>query len=352
MKAKFIITLMIVCFLGNLNGITTGSGASSLVFDGMGSRSLGLNEAAVAIGSGAEAISANPALIYSIEKLSLSFMYLKWFFDMNYIYFAGALPSPVKSFGGAFGLSFTRFGSSEFDKYTEESSSPNSTSANDYNISLSYARVIEANLSAGISLKFVNSTLDEYSSTAFAIDIGLLYNLEKDMKLPILLAAAVQNLGTSLKFISETSPLPLNIKAGVGYNLLFAKNHNLMVNAEVNFPNDGEMIFRTGLEYSLIKKVTGLKLLSVRCGVQPVGRKNNLFTLGVGSELPLSQYVKDYQFSVDYALLPVGELGFTHSISVSIIFKEDVAKLFGLEASTENEKSGKKDENLGNKNEM
>jgi len=327
----FTILLLILSFVNKSIAVSVnGSPSSVLTFDGMGSRSLALNESVVAIGSGSEAISANPALISKIDKLNLSVMYLSWFESMSYIYFAGAMPVPAKSFKGVVGLSIASFNSGNFDKFSEGSSSPENISANDYSIALGYARGIDDKSAIGVNLKFAQSTLDKYSANAILLDLGGTYSLAESLNFPILLAFAVQNIGTSFKFDSENSPAPMNIKVGIGYNKLLAKSHNLTADIEGNFPNDSGTIARIGIEYSFISKVYGLKLFSLRVGLQPIGRANNLFTLGVGSELPLSQYVKDYQFNIDYALVPAGELGLTHSVTVSMIFKEDVEKLFGL----------------------
>lgn len=334
MRVLIILTTILI-FAVNISAKVTATGASSATFDAIGSRSLALKESVTAIGSGAESISANPALISRIEKLNLSMMYLKWFADMNYIFFATAFPLEIKKFKGTLGLAITTFSSGDFEKFIEGSStSEGNTSANDYNIAISYARNIYEDLQTGVNLKIIRSTLDEYSATAFAADIGIIYNLDKQIKelsgksVPLLLGISVQNIGSSQKFISEGTPLPMNIKFGLGYNYLLMKNHNFMADLDFNVPNDGEFIARLGIEYSYIDKLNDLKIVSVRVGVQPTGRANNLFSVGVGSQLPLVDYLKDYQFSVDYAMIPLTELGYNHAITVSVIFKEDISKLF------------------------
>jgi len=42
--------------------------------------------------------------------------------------------------------------------------------------------------------------------------------------------------------------------------------------------------------------------------------------------LPLSKYVKDYKFQLDYAFLPLGDLGYNHVVTLKIIFEKAVQK--------------------------
>jgi len=323
---------------GNIfSASVTGTGATSLMFDAMGSRSLSLKESVTAIATGPEAINANPALIANIDRLNLSLMYLKWFADMSFLYFASALPLPIANFNGKVGIAITTFSSGEFDKMIEGSSSAaGKTSANDFNIALSYAQNIDKDIQAGANIKIIRSTLDEYSATSIGLDLGATYNLDSQIGIPILGAVAVQNIGTSQKFVSTGTPLPMNIKVGFGYNYLLMKNHNILGDIDFNFPNDSDIIARIGIEYSYISKVKNLKLLSVRMGFQPMGRKNNLFSIGVGSELPLADYgLKDYQITLDYAMVPISDMGYNHAITLTVKFKNEISTLFMGEGEKE-----------------
>ncbi len=327
----FCIFLITIFFLySDISADVTGTGVASLMFDAVGSRSLALKEAVTAIGTGPESITANPALISTINNLSFSMMYLKWFAGMNFLFFAGAMPIPAENFEGTAGIAVTTFSSGDFEKFVEGSpTSEGTTSANDYNIAISYARNIMPALQTGINLKIIHSTLDEYSETVIGADMGIVYNLIQ-LQNPVKIGLVVQNIGSSQKFISEGTPLPMNIKTGLGfYN--HVHNHVIITDFEVNFPNDSGFIIRLGMEYSYMSKANNLKIFSLRGGYQPAGRKNNVFSVGIGSELPLSSYVKDYKFSIDYAMIPLGELGYNHAVTVNVLFNEDVSRLLGIE---------------------
>ncbi len=339
----FCIFLIIFFLYSDISADVTGTGAASLMFDALGSRSLALKESVTAIGSGPEAIAANPALISTIDKLSISMMYLKWFAGMNFLFFAGAMPLPLSNFEGTVGLAVTAFSSGDFEKFVEGSpGSEGTTSADDYNIAVSYARNVGHDFQTGINLKIIQSTLDEYSETSIGADMGIVYSVIQ-LQNPLKIGLAVQNIGSSQKFISEGTALPMNIKAGLGYFFTFAKMHNLIADFDVNYPNDSELITRLGIEYSFMSKLN-LKIASFRIGLQPTGRKNNMFSIGMGSELPLSSYVKDYQFSIDYAMVPLDELGYNHAVTVNILFNEGVSKLFGVEKIEEKKEEQEKAE--------
>ena len=86
---------------------------------------------------------------------------------------------------------------------------------------VSYGRMFTEKLSLGAILKFASSSLfGRESAAAFAADIGTLYfppieNLS--------ICGAIQNLGTSSKFVEKSNPLPFSAFLALGYFLGFNK---------------------------------------------------------------------------------------------------------------------------------
>jgi len=107
-------------------------------------------------------------------------------------------------------------------------------------------------------------------------------------------------------------------------------SHLIIADLDVNSPN----IVRTGIEYAFITKMY-MKMVSLRLGLQPAGRNNSLLSVGVGSELPFLNTSEDYQFSLDYAMIPLGELGYNHAVTFNILVKEKVSVLFGMQEEPE-----------------
>jgi len=119
----------------------------------------------------------------------------------------------------------------------------------------------------------------------------------------------VQNVGTKMKFVDKKEKLPLNVKAGVAYDI----STNWLVALDVNSPIDGEVNIGAGTEY-VYKVKKGIEVAG-RAGYSTVtkdaGGLNGITAgLGLGYE----------GYSLDYAFVPFGDLGDTHRLSFGIRF--------------------------------
>ena len=86
-------------------------------------------------------------------------------------------------------------------------------SAGDMAVSLSLARLMEENLYYGVTGKFIYSSIADYSSSALALDAGLLYLIPGDN--PIALGVSLSNIGTQLDPYGDTKEsLPVELKIG------------------------------------------------------------------------------------------------------------------------------------------
>ena len=124
------------------------------------------------------------------------------------------------------------------------------------------------------------------------------------------MGAALQNVGTKLKYVSDEESLPMNIKVGSAY----AVKKNWLAVLDINYPSDGQLYCGLGTEYC--KKVNDKISVAGRVGYntrnKDTGGLNGL-TVGMGMKY------KGYSF--DYAFVPYGDLGNTNRISFSILFK-------------------------------
>lgn len=75
----------------------------------------------------------------------------------------------------------------------------------------------EGELSAGASVKGIQSRIDRYSGTGLAVDLGLRHRLPK---VPLTLAATALNVGQGPKLFSERSPLPTSFGMAASYRAL------------------------------------------------------------------------------------------------------------------------------------
>ncbi len=118
----------------------------------------------------------------------------------------------------------------------------------DWAMTLSYADQI-SNLAAGLSLKLIHQELGSASGNAYAVDMGLQYDLLKffhsrnlaeanDPTLGLKVGAAVQNWGTKISLLDESqaSPLPRKLSFGTSLNTcLRLRDFDPNSNAPVGF---------------------------------------------------------------------------------------------------------------------
>jgi len=111
-----------------------------------------------------------------------------------------------------------------------------------------------------------------------------------------------------VKFIDETDPLPLNIKAGAAYKVL----KDLTVACDLDeYIIDNKLYASVGAEYWL-KNVLALRS-GYRFGYD-TSSLGGIVGLGVGAG------VKIWGVTLDYAFVPFGDLGDTHRVSFGAKF--------------------------------
>ncbi len=184
-----------------------------------------------------------------------------------------------------------------------------SFSASDMALTLAYAKkdILKDSLprlDGGFSVKFIRSAIDDKTAFAAAVDAGAIYRATPKMNLSL----AARNLGTKMKFDSESDPLPLNLSAGALYRV----SENLNAVAEVNEYLQDEKIYPAiGAEYWF------RKAFALRGGYKFGYDTSNL---GAAVGLSLGFGIKVAGLGVDYAFLPFGDLGSIHRFGMWLQF--------------------------------
>lgn len=212
-------------------------------------------------------------------RSEVNLMYAKWLpelsDDLHYSFMS--FTSGVEGWG-TFGLNatllyygtFIRTGESgpevlgEFDSY-------------DFAMSGSFGTALTSRLTGGISAKVIYSKLADQgagrekgkgTSTGFALDFGLLYQLTQRLNLGI----AVTNIGPRMAYIdaAQSDDLPRNLAFGFKYDLIQSEYNRLLITIEANKLlvgiGDGfseelkQTVFNGGGEFSY------MNLLAVRAG--------------------------------------------------------------------------------------
>ena len=256
----------------------------------------------------------NPAGLAAISGASGSIGFFKHLMDIN----AGSASysTEIEDWGrfGA-GIIYTNYGS--FAETDAAGTELGTFSANDLALSIGYAASVEENLYLGGAVKFIYSGLADYTSTAVAADIGILYAIP-DSRLAF--GASIRNLGAQLSTYNGTrEDLPLDVSVGASVTpkglplLLNVGFHRLTDDA----PTMGERFryFTVGGEFTLSK------VLQFRVGYDNARRKD--FKIGSSADMAgfsagVGILVSSYR--IDYAMSSLGKAGLLHRFSLCTSF--------------------------------
>ncbi|OGR64564.1 MAG: hypothetical protein A2X31_08410 [Elusimicrobia bacterium GWB2_63_22] len=274
----------------------------------VGARAAAMGGAYSAVAEEASAIYWNPAGLVQIPKLSAVFMRAQYVEDISYQYAAYAHRLNYDSVLAA-SILMTDIGS--IDRTDVSGNTLGAFTPRDQVFTLSYSKAVlefsdkDIDVSIGVSAKYIRSTIVE-SAKAYAGDIGIMtYNFGD---IPYRLAVTATNMGGGLKYAEESNPLPLTLKLGGAINPF----RNMLVAADVVFPKSNRPNVLFGAE--LATAPNELTRLCVRGGLNAQQIRDGLtgFSMGLGATL--------HFFSLDYAFVPMGELGTTHRISLTFDF--------------------------------
>ncbi len=296
---KFVYSFLIL-FLLSSTTFTYAAGTVSASSDliGVGARPEGMGSAFVAISDDVNAININPAGIVQLSKEEITFMHNAWMEDVTQEYISYAKPLNESS---AIGGSFIYVDAGKMPYYTPENEFQRMGPAlKSFAVSVAYAKRFGTNTSVGANFKFIRDKIATYSGNSYAIDLGVIHQLPNS---PIRIAGALQNIGTGIKYATETEPLPFNVKIGLAY---ISKELPLIVSADGNFMKGCDPQFNFGAEYKYEN------LLSLRIGYNSDDDLDNGITFGAG--------FSQENFNLDYAFVPMGTFGDSHRVSLTFKF--------------------------------
>ncbi|MDA8243418.1 MAG: PorV/PorQ family protein [Elusimicrobia bacterium] len=300
MKTRAIITAVLLTCAAARAGVCadkTGTGTAAFLKLPVDARGAALGETAAVPAAGAMALFQNPAGLAYGGAAAFAFSHSMLVEDLSYDVLGAAVP--LRSAGTvALGAQYLRYGS--IDSLDNTGAPAGTISPRDSAISAGYAFAATEGFYLGGSLKYISSRISGSARTA-AADLGLI--VEDD---EVSAGVAVQNLGKGLKFGSETSPLPYNVKLGAAAHF----SGNWRWAADFNFPGDGPAWLGVGAEYSFVSG-PGLTLLG-RAGYNTSAldtREINGLSLGFGlARGPLS---------LDYSFSTMGMLGSNSRLSLA-----------------------------------
>lgn len=295
---------------GDFNSGAKGTTGAAFLTMGMGARAVGMSGAYSAVAADASAVSWNPAGLVRAPELSVMFMHASYLADISFDYLSFAHSNGSTAFGGS--VAYLNGGNVE---HTDAAgNSLGNFQPRDYAGALSYAADLEVlgaekgKYSFGVSGRYISSKLIE-SAGAFAFDAGLAARTSIDGKV-LRLALVAQNLGSGMKFDKESDPLPMTFKAGGALNM----SKDWLLSADVAASRGNAPYVCAGAEHTAYRG-GDLRVL-LRFGVSSLTLGDisgvNAVSGGLG--------VVARNLAVDYAVVPFGDLGLTHRLSLTMKF--------------------------------
>ncbi|MBI4727311.1 PorV/PorQ family protein [candidate division TA06 bacterium] len=235
----------------------------------------------------------NPAGLADLSSLTMTASLAPTYLDMSYGYLSAALPYRRNTFG----LAISYFNYGDLQGWDQNGLNPASFNAMDLGLAMLYARSFPGHkMALGGSLKLLREPIENESATAVMLDAGATKRINR-----FTLGVSLKNLGSGLKFNSESSGLPVTLSAGGTYYFI---DLPLVPAISLDVPFDGHPVISLGAEYSLAN------YLSLRTGLRTERDQ------GFASWLRGGFGVNYNGFGVDYAMIPGNELGYTHVVTI------------------------------------
>jgi hypothetical protein len=296
-----------------------GTSAATFLDLGFGARPLGFGEAYVAMADDVSAVHYNPAGL-SLPQPAMKAApgaYEMLFTHTQYV--QGVALDQLGLVRRPWGLSVTNLRVGGIEGRTLETDSASNFGASDVAVGLSYGRTL-GSFGLGATVKYIHESIGSAGADAYAVDFGALHRFESA---PVSVGADLANLGTPVRFIDQAYPLPLVLRTGATYGQTKDFPHALSL--QVDWSRDYSPVVRFGAEYN------GFGPFALRAGYRTFagGQRDAVLGKTLGSAtsgftefygLFLGMGLQTKLGNLDYAVLPFGELGLAHRVSLQLRF--------------------------------
>ncbi len=290
-------TILFALFMISQSLFAGGEGTTGAQFLklGIGARPAALGESFTGVADDINSLYWNPAGLAEIQQFEASVSGAALYEDIFYGFLG--LGKKVSDTGGL-GLGVMYLGMDKMSGFDAFGNPASAYTAHDLSIGVSYGMSFSNRFMMGLGAKTISQKIENESAKGFAVDFGALYKANEKLNF----GASVLNIGPAMGFHEEFK-LPSALRAGSSYKF----TPNFLLCSDVNIPQDYQASFHIGSEY-LYKDVFAFR----------VGFKTtNLEALGAVSALTAGFGLKLGKLDFDYALLPYGDLGITHRVSVT-----------------------------------
>jgi hypothetical protein len=302
-----------------LSGAAGTSGAQFLKL-GAGARAGAMADAFTAVADDAYAAYYNPAGLSRLPRPQFGGAHSSLFQGVTYQSLSFVVPfgrgegrERIETVGNkhALALSIYYLGVGDIERRSGDSTLPVGTfNSADSAYALSYSYASSDRLSLGFTGKYVHESIDSYSGSAMAADLGVLYRVNPHTEKPITLAGSIRNIGNRIGYVaSQTDPMPTTVViAGAA-----ALSKGFTVDLDLGKARDSNLYAALGMEgrHTITEGILG----SIRGGFTSARRDNGgLAGVTAGGGLSFQKA------SFDFAWIPFGALGDAFRFSLLVKF--------------------------------
>ena len=276
---------------------------------GVGARAAAMGDAYVAIADDATAVYWNPAGLARLSGSAVTLNHTAWPADI--LFDQAAYVFGVKWFPGMLGVNVRALTMSRDvvrTAYLPEGTGE-TFDAGEWAYGLSYAKSLTDKFSAGFSLNYVQTGLDDVKASAVTLDFGTLYDIGV---MGARIGMAIQNIGSEMTFIEDKVKMPVFFRVGGSVDLYTRGESRVITVAEFTHPPDNSEKLNWGAEYAYNDYVF------LRGGYK-FNYDTEGLTAGLGVKFPLT-LARTAVARVDYAYQDLKFLSSVHRVSMNVSF--------------------------------
>ena len=312
----------------NLGGQRVGISAFQFLKLGVGARGVAMGESFAAVANDASALHFNPAGLVQFSDNQVVAAHNEYVAELRHEFFG-----VVYHFSGedALGVAVSSLHTDDMEITTE--TQPTGTgryfSFGDLALALSYARKMTDQFSFGITLRYVDETLDVLHMRSFMVDLGTYYWTGLgSTRFAVVIAnfgadaapsGSISGPGGAEIAEFQTFSLPTVFRLGIAIDPVDSEDHLLTTSLQLDHPNDNAEHVRLGVEYAWRRTVFARFGIKRTVDQQVFGEDQTTaesFALGVGVRLPIALST----IGADYAYSDFGRLGSVHRITLAFTF--------------------------------
>ncbi|MBI2915499.1 MAG: PorV/PorQ family protein [Elusimicrobia bacterium] len=283
---------------------------------GAGARASGMGESFVGVADDVNALFWNPAGIALLSGKEISISHHAYIQEINSQNFAYSLPTRI----GTFGTGAQYLNVSDIERRSMTGDYQGNFNSSDMALTLGFARRLPWSGSAGgINVKYIRQQIDSFDAQDFAFDVGLIHKIQiSGLKFGL----SFLNMGPEIRFQETSSPLPSTLKTGLSWT---GKSVPILLSGSVSIPQVSEISYQFGFEYWMASSFavrSGYKTNSNNdSSVFKISQPTADSTVSRLSGLMAGASIRFYNAQMDYAFVPLGDLGNSHRITLGFTFK-------------------------------